>query len=65
MKDPSDMTLKELKPFMAEYIRRKRKGRTARPRVMKPCPNCGTELTATERRYKCRVCGASQVNNKI
>jgi hypothetical protein len=57
MKRPEDMTLGELKPFFAEFLKRKRKGRTPNPPILKPCKQCGRNLNARERRYACPKCG--------
>jgi predicted RNA-binding Zn-ribbon protein involved in translation (DUF1610 family) len=55
-KRPEDMTLAELKPFMSEYIRRMRTGKTTNP-ILRPCTKCGTLLNARQRRYACPKCG--------
>ena len=53
LKKPENMTLTELRPYMAEFIRRKRKGKTARPAIHKLCPKCGKMTTARQRRLAC------------
>lgn len=55
-KQPQDMTISELQPYMAEYLRRKRGTRPTRA-VLKPCKECGKVLTARQRRYPCAKCG--------
>jgi ribosomal protein S27AE len=57
MKQPKEMTLTELRPYMAEYLRRKRGTKPAKPRVLKACKECGEMLTARQRRYACPKCG--------
>ena len=52
-----DMTLAELKPYMSEYLRRKRSGKTPVPPILKPCKQCGNMLSARQRRYACPQCG--------
>lgn len=56
-KRPEDMSLTELRPYMAEYLRRKRGTKPARAAVLKPCKSCGTQLSARQRRYPCPKCG--------
>lgn len=58
LKYPEEMTLAELRPYMAEYVRRQRLGKAARPRIEKPCRLCGTMLSARARRLACPTCGA-------
>ena len=57
MKSPSEMTIGELKPYAAEYISRKRGKRATTPPILKPCKECGTLLSARQRRYPCPKCG--------
>jgi hypothetical protein len=50
------MTLEELRPFYAEFL--KRSG-AHRPATLAPCHKCGKMLSARERRAACPNCGAS------
>jgi hypothetical protein len=57
MKLPEKCTVEELQPYHAEYVRRLRLGKTARPKVYKPCPKCDREdLGARELRAHIPVC---------
>ena len=57
LKRPEDMTLDELRPYASEFIRRNRIGKTARPKALKPCRDCGKMLGFMERRKPCPKCG--------
>jgi len=57
MRKPKDMTLLELKPYVTEYLSRKRAGRKPNPPKLKPCKECGEMLNARQRRYPCPKCG--------
>jgi uncharacterized paraquat-inducible protein A len=55
-KAPQDMTISELRPYMVEYLKRKRGTKPTRA-VLKPCKKCSETLTARQRRYPCPKCG--------
>jgi ribosomal protein S27AE len=55
-KRPEDMSLSELRPYMAEYLSRKRGTNPTRV-VLRPCKECGEMLSARQRRYACPKCG--------
>jgi NADH pyrophosphatase NudC (nudix superfamily) len=65
MKQPEDMTLDELRPYMAEFLRRQRSGKPTTPPILKPCRECSEMLTARQRRYPCPKCGARNRNLAI
>jgi hypothetical protein len=51
---PEAMQTDELRPYASEYVRRIRRGRTARPKVMRKCEKCGVDLGSREmRQHKC------------
>jgi ribosomal protein L32 len=56
-KRPEDMTLPELRPYMAEYLWGKRGTKPARAPVLRPCKQCGEMLNARQFRYPCPKCG--------
>ena len=56
MKRPEEMGLRELKPYFSEYLKRKRKGKTPNPPILRPCKQCGTLLSARQRRLRCPKC---------
>lgn len=56
MKTPAKCTLEELQPYASEYARRLRMGKTARPKVLKPCPKCGKNFGARELRKHIPTC---------
>lgn len=48
LKKPEDCTDDELRPYAAEYARRKATGRSNKPKVLRPCPVCGELFGARE-----------------
>jgi predicted Zn-ribbon and HTH transcriptional regulator len=47
-------------PVWASEHGRRQRAKATPYKVLKPCRNCGIELTAVERRRKCPHCGVSQ-----
>jgi hypothetical protein len=60
--DPHSLTIRELKPFMAAYVSKLRKGKPVRPRIELPCAGCGRMLSARERRLRCPDCATQNRN---
>lgn len=58
MKQLSEMTTAELRPYAQEFARRCRLGQAGKPRVLAPCTGCAAPLSARERRTPCPHCGA-------
>lgn len=59
--NPTDLTTEQLRPYASEYLRRIRLGKTAKPKVLRPCPKgCGLSLGARELRKHIPTCQARE-----